>query len=92
MDVVFVKWADTVGDSENMWKDIESSSEFFDRDDNIAEEVGFVLAEDDENLCLCSGWMPGDVPITRNRTKIPKRCIIEQRVLVGDKKEDDDVH
>lgn len=89
MEVVFIKWVDTIGDPEQGWKDPEDTNDFFDRDDNVAEEVGFVWHEDDDYLCLVSSWMPGDTPITRNRTKIPKKWILERVVLVEDNKEED---
>ena len=80
MDVIFIKWVDTIGDPEQGWKGDEDTNEFFEREDNVAEEVGFVWEETDDYLCLIGSWMPGEVPLTRNRTKIPKKWILERTV------------
>lgn len=81
LDLIFVKWVDTIADPEAGWKDAESTDEFFERDDNIVHELGFLWDENDDYLFLISSWMPGDVPITRNRTKIPKRWILSRDVI-----------
>ena len=83
LEVIYIKWIDTVGDPANGWKDEEGTDDFFDRDDNVAEEVGFVWKEDDDYLCLCSGIMPGDYYLTKHRTKIPKRWILERKSLMN---------
>ena len=82
LDVVYIKWVDTIGDPEGGWKDPEQTDDFFDREDNVVEEVGFVWSEDDDFLCLISKWMPSDdIPITAGRTKIPKRWILDRQIL-----------
>jgi len=82
LDVVYIKWVDTIGDPEGNWKDIEQTDEFFERDDNVVEEVGIVWSEDDDYLCLISKWMPSEeMPITAGRTKIPKRWILDRQSM-----------
>jgi hypothetical protein len=81
LEAVYIKWVDTVGDPENGWKDAEQTNEFFGRDDNVVEEVGFVWYEDDDYVNLCGGWMPGEAPLTKHRTKIPKKWVILRKNL-----------
>jgi hypothetical protein len=79
---VYIEWVDTIGDPDGGWKDTEGTDDFFERNDNIVRELGFVWDEDDDFICLISKWMPSDdIPITAGRTKIPKKWIIKRQSL-----------
>ena len=79
---VYIEWIDTIGDPEGGWKDPEQTNEFFDREDNVVQEVGFVWSEDESFICLVSKLMPSDdTPITAGRTKIPKKWILKRQKL-----------
>ena len=76
---VYIEWVDTIGDPQNNWKDKNDTDEFFDRDDNIVKEVGFIWNEDDNYINLISKYMPSDdifITLTSGRTKIPKKWIL----------------
>jgi hypothetical protein len=79
LKLVYIEWVDTVADPENGWKDEENTHDFFDREDNLVRETGFVFKEDEEYVCLVSRHMPTDEPnsfsLTGGRTKIPKLWI-----------------
>jgi hypothetical protein len=80
--LAFVKWVDTIGDPDTAWKNKEDTSDFFERDDNIVYEVGFVWSEDDDYLCLVSKYLPAiddELTLTSGRTKIPKKWILERK-------------
>lgn len=79
--LIYIEWVDTIGDPENGWKDPESTDDFFDRTDNIVKEVGFVYSEDEDYICLIGSYMPGDIPLTRSRTKIPKKWVLKRKEL-----------
>jgi len=82
LPAVYVEWVDTIADPENGWKDIEATGEFFDRDDNIARQIGFIFEETDDYLCLVSGYMPSEeMPIYMFRIKIPKKWILKMQIL-----------
>ena len=85
MKLVYIKWADAVGDPEGGWKDPDSTAEFFERTDNVCHEVGFIHSEDKDYINLVSGFMPGDIPLTHHRMKIPKRWVIKREALDYDK-------
>jgi len=82
-EVIYVKWVDTIGDPIGGWKDDVDTDDFFDCDDNVVEEVGFVWSEDDDFINLCDSIMPGEPSYTRHRTKIPKKWILERIKLLG---------
>lgn len=79
--LLYIKWADAVGDPENGWKDPKSTEEFFERTDNVCHEVGFLFKETKDYICLISWYMPGDVTLTHHRMMIPKRWVLERREL-----------
>jgi hypothetical protein len=83
---VYIEWVDTIADPDGGWKDPDMTSEFFERQDNLVQQIGFVWEEDDDFLCLISMWMPSEeVPITSGRTKIPKRWILKrQKIKIKD--------
>jgi hypothetical protein len=82
-DLVYVEWVDVVSDPENGWCDPERTDEFFDRDDMVVKEVGFVWKETEHFLCLLSRYMPSDdVTVTGHRTKIPKAWILYRENIV----------
>ena len=87
MDIIYIKWVDTISDPEEGWKNDEHTNDFFDRDDNIAEDVGFIWDETEDYLCIISSYMPGEFPLTRNRTKIPKKWILSRVILMENKDE-----
>ena len=90
MDVIYIKWVDTIVD-DNGWRGQDDTDDFFDREDNVVEEVGFVWSEDEDFLHLVSSYMPGDNILTYGRTKVPKRWILERVVLMQGKNESETV-
>ena len=81
LEIVFIKWVDTISDPESVWKNKEDTDDFFERDDNVVEEVGFVWSEDDDYIHLVDSWMPGEIPMSIHRMKIPKRWILKRKLL-----------
>jgi hypothetical protein len=93
MDVVYVKWVDTVTDHD-VWKAEEATNDFFDRTDNVVHQVGYLYRDDEDYLCLVSAYMPSDdigEELTMQRTKIPKKWILKQTILLRDKKKKDEI-
>ena len=82
MNIVYIKWIDTIVDSDVGWKSDEDTDDFFSRDDNVAEDVGFVWSEDKDFIHLIGGMINGDIPLTHHRSKIPKKWILERKVLM----------
>jgi len=79
LKLVYIEWVDTIGDPDNGWKSEEDSDAFFEREDNIVRETGFVWVEDDDYICLVGKYMPGlENTISAHRTKIPKRWILKR--------------
>jgi len=77
--LVYVEWVDTIGDTDNGWKSEEDAEEFFERDDNIVRETGFIYAEDKDYLYLVGKYMPAaDNNLTAHRTKLPKKWILKR--------------
>lgn len=81
LEMIYVEWVDIVGDPQNGWKDDVDSDKFFEREDNLVKEVGFLWAENDEYIYLVGKYMPGDVYLSAHRTIIPKGCIKYREVL-----------
>jgi hypothetical protein len=81
LKAAYIEWIDTIADPENGWKDTEMTGEFFDRQDNIVRQVGFIFHEDEDFIGLVSGYMPSDeeVPIYMMRIKIPKKWILKRK-------------
>lgn len=78
LKLVYVEWVDTIGDPDNGWKDEEGSDDFFERDDNIVRESGFIWCEDDDYICLVGKYMPSIYnTLSAYRTKIPKKWILK---------------
>jgi len=79
LKLVYIEWVDTIGDPDNGWKSEDDSDSFFDREDNIVRETGFVWAEDTDYICLVGKYMPSlDLVLSAHRTKIPKRWILKR--------------
>lgn len=79
---VYIKWVDTISDSDDFWKNTDQTNDFFERQDNIVHEVGFIWSEDEEFICLISKYFPSEdeeVTLTCGRTKIPKKWILERK-------------
>lgn len=84
---VYIEWVDTIGDPETNWKNQEDTDDFFDREDNVVKEVGFIWSENEDYLCLVGKYMPSDdisVTLSSGRTKIPKKWIIKFKNLLDD--------
>ena len=80
LKLTYVEWVDTIGDGDNGWKSEELSDEFFERDDNIVREVGFLWSEDDDYLYLVGKYMPSYTEsLSAHRTKIPKAWILKRQ-------------
>ena len=80
LQCVYVQWIDTVADPESGWKDPEACYDFFDRKDNVCEQVGFIFDETKKYLCLVSMYMPStETPIYGMRIKIPKKWILKRK-------------
>ena len=79
---VFIRWVDTITDSEDNWKNLDQTNEFFERNDNMVYEVGFIWKEDKDFLYLISKYLPSEeddeLTLTSGRTKIPKKWILER--------------
>ena len=79
---VYIEWVDTIADPESGWKDIEGNDDFFDREDNLVKQIGFIYSETKHYLCLVSMYMPSnEMPIFGMRIKIPKKWIIKRKEL-----------
>jgi hypothetical protein len=79
LELIYVEWVDTIGDPDSGWKNEEDSEEFFEREDNIVRETGFVFSEDKDYLYLIGKYMPGrENNLSAHRTKIPKRWILRR--------------
>ncbi len=78
----YIKWVDTITDSDDYWKTVEQTNDFFDRTDNIVHEVGFIWNEDEDFLYLISKYLPSEeddnLTLTSGRSKIPKKWILER--------------
>lgn len=84
---VYIEWVDTIGDPETNWKNQEDTDDFFDREDNVVKEVGFIWTENEDYLCLVGKYMPSDdisVTLSSGRTKIPKKWILKRKNLLDD--------
>lgn len=84
---VYIEWVDTIGDPETNWKNQEDTDDFFDREDNVVKEVGFIWFENEDYLCLVGKYMPSDdisVTLSSGRTKIPKKWILKRKNLLDD--------
>ena len=79
--LIYIEWVDTIGDPDNGWKDEDDTEAFFERDDNIVRECGFLYNEDDEYIYFVGKYMPSiQSPVTTaHRTKIPKRWILTRQ-------------
>jgi hypothetical protein len=82
LKLVYLEWIDTIGDSDNGWKCQEDTDSFFERDDNIVRETGFLWGEDADFVYLVGKYMPSPENIlSAHRTKIPKKWILTFQVL-----------
>lgn len=81
LKLVYIEWRDVASDNENIWKDETNTSLFFEREDNLVKETGFVWSEDDDNLYLVVRYMPGDCILSAGRTIIPKAWIKNRQEL-----------
>ena len=78
--LLYIEWVDTIGDSTNVWKGENDTDEFFEREDNIVRETGFLWSEDDDYIYLVGKYMPsGYEVLSAHRTKIPKRWILTRQ-------------
>jgi hypothetical protein len=83
-DVILITWIDTVGDPETIWKCTGDTTDFFEREDYVAQDVGFYYGSSEDMVGFYSSKMMGEddsVNLSRNRTMIPKACIKEIEVL-----------
>jgi hypothetical protein len=82
LKLVYVEWIDTIGDGNNGWKNEDQTDEFFERDDNIVRETGFIWYEDNDYLYLVGKYMPSnDECLSAHRTKIPKAWIQKREIF-----------
>jgi hypothetical protein len=78
--LVYLEWVDTIGDPDNGWKMEDETDEFFDREDNIVRETGFLWYEDKDYVYLVGKYMPSLVEtLSSHRTKIPKKWILKRQ-------------
>lgn len=82
LKLIYVEWIDTIGDGDNGWKSEDMTDEFFERDDNIVRETGFLWYEDKNYLYLVGKYMPSRTEaLSAHRTKIPKAWIQTRQIL-----------
>jgi len=84
--IVLVTWRDSSSLS-NSWESEEAAMEFID-DECIITQVGFVLEENKKYILLCSRVSDFSQSKTKGYGdvfKIPKSCIIKQKVLKNNK-------
>lgn len=86
LKAVYIQWQDVIGDPDKGWKDKEDTDTFFNRTDNLVDEIGFIWKEDKDYLCLCGGYMDGEIPLTRHRTKIPRSWVTKRINIELEKK------
>jgi hypothetical protein len=79
LKLVYIEWIDAIQDSDTDWLNEELTDEFFERDDNVVRETGFIWSEDKEYIYLVGKYMPGlNRTLSSNRSKIPKNWIINR--------------
>jgi hypothetical protein len=79
LKLVYLEWIDAIQDSDTDWLNEELTDEFFERDDNVVRESGFIWSEDEDYLYLVGKYMPGlSRTLSSNRSKIPKKWIINR--------------
>jgi len=79
LKLIYIEWVDTVGDPDNGWKTEDQTDEFFEREDNIVRETGFLWYEDKDYLYLVGKYMPSfNEVLSAHRTKVPKKWILKR--------------
>lgn len=82
LKLVFIEWVDTIGDPDNGWKNEDQTEDFFEREDNVVRETGFLWAEDDDYVYLVGKYMPSTGEcLSAHRTKIPKAWILSRKAF-----------
>ena len=80
LKLTYIEWVDTIGDGDNGWKNEDQTDDFFEREDNIVREVGFLWYEDDDYLYLVGKYMPSlNETLSAHRTKVPKAWILKRQ-------------
>lgn len=82
LQLVYIKWCDSI--STSSWKDMEGAIEWADESNWLVENVGWILKETKEYICLASSVShPSDGAEDQfsNLQKIPKTWIRKRRIL-----------
>jgi hypothetical protein len=84
MKLIYIQWCDAT--HKNSWFTVDEAEDLADRENWLVEDVGWIVKETKEYICLCSKKMTENVDSIAQLgdiKKIPKTWIRKRKVLTN---------